>query len=92
MNIVHEKPSTDNNQLDTQEPQGCMLGHELGNCPAGRAGCGNHLAMLNFMFPPLTVLIHVRETMSGDPSVRRWLANVDAVLPGRPTFSTRRGW
>ena len=61
----------------------CALGHPLGDCPAKRAGCRNHYEMLQFMFPPLRVVSHVRATMSTDPDAQRWLARLDAVLPGQ---------
>lgn len=81
---------TQNAQEGTQKVEPCGLLRPLGDCPARRAGCDSHLAMLKFMHPPLSVLSHVRETMGSDPTVKQWLANVDAVLPGqRPT---RQGW
>lgn len=68
----------------------CALGHPLGDCPARRAGCRNHYQLLDFMYPPLQVIAHVRATLGSDPAVHRWLSNLDAVLPGqRPT---RGGW
>lgn len=67
----------------TQGTQICALGHELGNCPARRvAGCHSHFQLLHLMYPPLRVLTHVRATMGDDPEARRWLADIDAVLPG----------
>lgn len=61
----------------------CALGHPLGDCPARRvAGCRSHIELLRLMHPPLRVLTHVRATMGDDPEARRWLADIDAVLPG----------
>lgn len=67
---------------DTHVDQVCALGHDLGNCPARRvAGCRNHYELLHYMYPPLRVLQHVRATMGDDPEARRWLADIDAILP-----------
>lgn len=60
----------------------CALSHPLGDCPARRvARCRNHFELLQYMHPPLRVLTHVRATMGDDPEARRWLADIDAVLP-----------
>ncbi len=72
-----------------KEMQGCMLGHELGDCPAKRAGCHSHYEMLRYMMPPWAVREYIKGTMGNDPAVRQWLARLDAVLPVRPTANER---
>ncbi len=59
----------------------CALGQPLGDCPARRAGCGSHLTMLKFMYPPLIVTSYIRATMNNADALA-WLARLDAVLPG----------
>lgn len=65
------------------QAQICALGHPLGNCPARRvAGCRNHYELLHYMHPSMYVLGRIKTALGTDPDVRRWLADIDAVLPG----------
>jgi hypothetical protein len=71
-------------------PAGCMLGQELGDCPAKRAGCHSHYEMLKFMMPPWAVREHIKSTMGDGPAVRQWLARLDAVLSSERPSNGRR--
>jgi hypothetical protein len=91
MQSLAAKPEVSNNQSEiSQEPEGCMLGHELGDCPAKRAGCHSHLEMLKFMYPPLIVRSYFLATMADNAEVRAWLARLDAVLGVRPSTNGAR--
>lgn len=68
----------------------CALGHPLGDCPARRAGCGNHYLLLHFMLPPWPVRDYVQAMMGNDPEVREWLDRLNSVLPGDE--ETRENW
>ena len=92
MNSLTVKPAEIKNESSPQVPAGCMLGHELGDCPAKRAGCHSHLEMLKFMFPPLIVRSYILATMSDNAEVRAWLQRLDAVLPGARPSANGRWW
>ena len=91
MNIVSEISTLDNNiESKTPEPQACMLGRELGNCPLRRkAGCGSLKDAVEYVLPPYHVRLMVRDQLAGDKSAQDWLRRLDDVLP-QPR-STRDG-
>lgn len=80
---IQQSVNTPQAVQDTQQVEICALGHPLGDCPARLvAGCNNHYQLLHYMFPPLSVLYHVRSTLSADPDAAKWIARLDSVLPG----------
>jgi len=94
MQSLAQNDPQDKTQDSPQVPAGCMLGRELKDCPAKRAGCHNHLEMLRFMYPPLIVRSYILATMADNAEIRAWLQRIDAVLPGaiRPASSGREFW
>lgn len=96
MNIVTEKTTLDKTQNDTpkEDPQGCLLGRELGNCPLQRRGCGSLYQALMYAMPPYHVRLLVREQLAGDSAAQAWLRRLDDILPEqRATITARReGW
>jgi hypothetical protein len=96
-----QKLQTDSKQVESQRTlplfeqstptvAGCKLGRELGNCPL-KDHCGSLYDVMRYLIPEWSIREYIKATMGHDPTVRAYLARLDAAVPGKQPLSATRG-
>lgn len=82
--MIADQTSTERRQDAGAAPTRCELGRPLGDCSLRRAGCGSLFDVLTQLYPPPVLLAELRRRQDLDPSVVRWLQQLEVLTVREP--------